>query len=99
MQLQVKMETLCALNKPAQISSLADCPEFPDDLSRMNQYPDRILPDDSAGATRKQAQPGLPDATEKQVQAVALPREIGGRGGLEPTRYGDWEKNGRCIDF
>ena len=29
-----------------------------------------------------------------------LPREIGGRrDGLEPTRYGDWEKNGRCIDF
>ncbi|MBP6751038.1 MAG: DUF1674 domain-containing protein [Xanthomonadaceae bacterium] len=27
------------------------------------------------------------------------PREIGGRDGLEPTRYGDWEKNGRCIDF
>ena len=25
--------------------------------------------------------------------------EIGGRKGLEPTRYGDWEKNGRCIDF
>lgn len=20
-------------------------------------------------------------------------------GGLDPTRYGDWEKNGRCIDF
>lgn len=19
--------------------------------------------------------------------------------GLDPTRYGDWEKNGRCIDF
>lgn len=28
------------------------------------------------------------------------PRELGGRKeGLEPTRYGDWEKNGRCIDF
>ena len=27
------------------------------------------------------------------------PKEIGGRGGLDPTRYGDWEKNGRCIDF
>jgi hypothetical protein len=26
-------------------------------------------------------------------------REIGGRKGPEPTRYGDWEKNGRCIDF
>ena len=26
-------------------------------------------------------------------------KEIGGRKGLEPTRYGDWEKNGRCVDF
>jgi len=25
--------------------------------------------------------------------------EIGGQKGLEPTRYGDWEKNGRCTDF
>lgn len=25
--------------------------------------------------------------------------EIGGRKGPEPTRFGDWEKNGRCIDF
>jgi hypothetical protein len=28
------------------------------------------------------------------------PKEIGGRAdGTEPTRYGDWEKQGRCIDF
>lgn len=26
-------------------------------------------------------------------------REVGGPAGLEPTRYGDWEKGGRCIDF
>ncbi len=26
-------------------------------------------------------------------------KEIGGRKGPDPTRYGDWEKNGRCIDF
>jgi hypothetical protein len=32
-------------------------------------------------------------------QGPARPREIGGRDGPEPTRYGDWEKNGRCIDF
>ncbi|MCU0754768.1 MAG: DUF1674 domain-containing protein [Xanthomonadales bacterium] len=25
--------------------------------------------------------------------------EFGGRNGPEPTRFGDWEKNGRCIDF
>lgn len=27
------------------------------------------------------------------------PKEVGGRDGPDPTRYGDWEKNGRCIDF
>ena len=26
-------------------------------------------------------------------------KEIGGTDGPEPTRYGDWEKNGRCSDF
>jgi hypothetical protein len=28
-----------------------------------------------------------------------MAREIGGRDGPEPTRFGDWEKAGRCIDF
>lgn len=31
--------------------------------------------------------------------AVERPKEIGGRRGPDPTRYGDWEKAGRCIDF
>ena len=34
--------------------------------------------------------PGLADTMKK---------EIGGRDGPDPTRYGDWEKDGRCIDF
>lgn len=28
-----------------------------------------------------------------------LVEEIGGPKGAEPTRYGDWERKGRCIDF
>ena len=39
---------------------------------------------------------GSPRTTEPAPEPDA---EYGGRGGLEPTRYGDWEKNGRCIDF
>lgn len=31
--------------------------------------------------------------------AAARKPEIGGPKGPEPTRYGDWEKNGRCVDF
>lgn len=26
-------------------------------------------------------------------------REMGGPAGPDPTRYGDWERKGRCIDF
>lgn len=49
-----------------------------------------------------------PDAGEKsppdKAPGTAAPEpkrpiEIGGRDGPEPTRFGDWEKNGRCIDF
>lgn len=36
--------------------------------------------------------------SERPIQP-SLPREIGGRDGPEPTRFGDWEKAGRCIDF
>ncbi|MCY4151893.1 MAG: DUF1674 domain-containing protein [Aestuariivita sp.] len=32
-------------------------------------------------------------------QTLGLPKELGGREGLEPVRYGDWEKNGLAIDF
>ena len=28
-----------------------------------------------------------------------LPKEVGGRGGLEPVRYGDWEVKGIASDF
>ena len=35
---------------------------------------------------------------ENEDQAEAL-EETGGPKGLEPTRFGDWEKNGRCSDF
>jgi hypothetical protein len=28
-----------------------------------------------------------------------LPKELGGREGPEPVRYGDWEKKGLAVDF
>ncbi|MEA9956275.1 DUF1674 domain-containing protein [Xanthomonas campestris pv. raphani] len=40
-----------------------------------------------------------PSPQEHIPEKKPLPNEIGGRDGPEPTRYGDWEKNGRCIDF
>lgn len=42
-----------------------------------------------------------PAAADEVVPAppVTGAKEVGGRPGPDPTRYGDWEKNGRCIDF
>ena len=41
----------------------------------------------------------LKEPTLDQEQAELPTEEYGGPKGHEPTRYGDWEKNGRCIDF
>jgi hypothetical protein len=46
-----------------------------------------------------------PESADGESESVVATRpqlppvEIGGRDGPDPTRYGDWEKNGRCIDF
>ncbi|MDE2090478.1 MAG: DUF1674 domain-containing protein [Gammaproteobacteria bacterium] len=43
--------------------------------------------------------PKPPAPTAARAAPPAKPREIGGPKGPEPTRFGDWEKGGRCIDF
>ena len=42
---------------------------------------------------------GINSEPETNNQDIDIEREIGGRKGLDPTRYGDWESKGRCIDF
>jgi hypothetical protein len=62
----------------------------------MPTSPQPVAPKDKdAEVSHKGAQPGDRIATDTNAAAV----EIGGRDGPEPTRFGDWEKNGRCIDF
>ena len=36
---------------------------------------------------------------DPRASAENLPKELGGPKGPEPTRFGDWEHNGRCTDF
>jgi hypothetical protein len=52
--------------------------------------------------TQKSSDPIEPRPTtppEPVQPGAPKPREIGGPKGPEPTRYGDWEYNGRCTDF
>ena len=39
------------------------------------------------------------EARRKAEEAKPMPKEIGGRQGPEPTRYGDWEIKGLISDF
>ena len=43
--------------------------------------------------------PSAPARTKKKKPKAGDVRESGGPKGPDPTRYGDWERKGRCIDF
>ncbi|MCC5857410.1 MAG: DUF1674 domain-containing protein [Ectothiorhodospiraceae bacterium] len=55
--------------------------------------------------TPSHREPGTKDKDRPRQPAMepgkpeTWPKEIGGQAGPEPTRYGDWEKGGRCTDF
>jgi len=53
----------------------------------------------SNGDTKNTADTETADTNHNPPVEDLPPKEVGGRGGLDPTRYGDWEKAGRCIDF
>lgn len=71
---------------------------------------DKIEPDNALYAEVPLKQPlseaakrALAEAEARRADidkaAKALPKEIGGRGGAEPVRYGDWEVKGITSDF
>jgi hypothetical protein len=65
-------------------------------MSQGTQSSSGSLPTTNTNELAGHAVSEVPAAAQPKT---AAPREHGGRGGLDPTRYGDWEKNGRCIDF
>ena len=72
-----------------------------------------ITPQQSSSEGHVEAEPvrELPEAARRALaeaearraalagQSGATPDELGGRGGLEPVRYGDWEVKGLASDF
>lgn len=57
--------------------------------------PDRTKP----AAQDAPSTPKAPAADAPAPKPDGKPRETGGPKGPEPTRYNDWERGGRCIDF
>jgi hypothetical protein len=56
--------------------------------------PDITVKNSAEAGPKKKPEPGIREAGQQ-----AGDREIGGPEGPEPTRFGDWERKGRCIDF
>ncbi len=54
---------------------------------------------EKAASTPTPEVPEVPAADRPEPAPEARPKEYGGPRGLEPTRFGDWERKGRCIDF
>lgn len=61
------------------------------------------MPDETPKELPPAAQRALAEAAERRAKAEAeakpLPKELGGRDGPDPARFGDWEKKGIAIDF
>lgn len=59
----------------------------------MSNGTDKDLPDAAKRALAEAK------ARRKAAKELELPKELGGREGPEPVRYGDWEKKGIAVDF
>ncbi|WP_442490262.1 DUF1674 domain-containing protein [Kiloniella sp. GXU_MW_B19] len=70
-------------------------PAFETHISRPD--PKRITPQDLEKAQKQILD--REEALMKNLDQAERPKEIGGPEGPEPTRYGDWERKGICVDF
>jgi len=65
--------------------------------------PERTKGSGAAAGKRRSpvAERALAEAAARRAERrpAEKPQELGGRGGLDPVRYGDWEVDGRASDF
>ncbi|GHF14872.1 hypothetical protein GCM10017044_06240 [Kordiimonas sediminis] len=58
-----------------------------------------VTPSDKDDADIASSDTGVNADPKQDTTSGTQPREVGGQKGPEPTRYGDWEKNGIISDF
>ena len=66
---------------------------------RLHRAEQMLENQNNAPATAEPVAPDHPQPMAKPKPTDATNLEVGGPEGPDPTRYGDWERNGRCIDF
>jgi hypothetical protein len=84
----MQSKTMPANQNPPNTSTPEEAEERADDPGRLTPAAERALAEAAARRTERHGK-----------LAAQQAKEIQGRGGLEPTRYGDWEINGLTSDF
>lgn len=69
------------------------------DDAKPQTEPETPAPKELSQAARRALAEAEARRVAYEAQQAKLPREIGGRGGKEPGRYGDWEIKGLTSDF
>ncbi|PSM19024.1 DUF1674 domain-containing protein [Nitratireductor sp. StC3] len=74
-----------------------------DSTGRDDAQQRRMEAEDASRPLPPQARRALAEAEARRAEyrkrEAERPSELGGRGGLEPGRYGDWEVKGIATDF
>ncbi|MES0812586.1 DUF1674 domain-containing protein [Roseibium sp. SCPC15] len=85
-------------DKPENLTDTFSQTEVPSLKTNIEDAPKKRFEDLPPAAQRalKEAEDRRREIDAKQD---ALPEEVNGRGGLEPTRYDDWEIKGLTVDF
>lgn len=77
--------------------------EQPADFNVLRKMTTTPEPEPAPKPLTPAARRALAEAEARRAEALqreaALPKEIGGRGGNDPARYGDWEVKGLATDF
>jgi hypothetical protein len=84
---------------PPLTESPPDAALFGDGMCNTNNDQAEPTPERELAPAAKRA---LAEAAERRARAEAEHKaamELGGPAGLEPTRYGDWERKGIAVDF
>ncbi|KAJ7959326.1 succinate dehydrogenase assembly factor 4, mitochondrial-like [Quillaja saponaria] len=99
-----KLSLNCSRSEPLTRSISISDVRF---ICSLTQQPQLENPDKDQGEAPKanlhgESREGLEEEEEKDEGDDHVNKEtgeIGGPKGPEPTRYGDWERSGRCYDF
>ena len=71
----------------------------PDDKANATAGPNVAGPRELTPAARRAREEAEARRTSRKAQSQHRPREVNGRQGPEPVRYGDWENKGIASDF